>query len=279
MLALEEATVMSKKIQGKTIVLTGASSGIGAEAAKQLAAKGARVCLVARRADELREVQTAIEQDGGVAFVYPCDLSDKADIATCAARLLAEQPRIDVLINNAARSIRRSINDSLDRLHDFERTIQLNYLGAVAMTLALLPRFLEQGAGQVVMVSSLSTQIPIPLFSAYLASKSALESFTRSLQAELGHKGIATTTVYFPMVRTPMSSRTAIYKYMPMMSVAQAAGWLVAACEKQPTRIARPFGKLGGVLLAAAPGAITRLPQPLFRRMDRLLASRLQRKG
>lgn len=270
---------MSKKVQGKTIVLTGASSGIGAEAARQLAARGARVCLVARREEELREVQQCIQQAGGEAFVYPCDLSDKADIAACVARLLAEQPRIDVLINNAARSIRRPIEASLDRLHDFERTIQLNYLGAVAMTLALLPRFLEQGQGQVVMVSSLSTQIPIPLFSAYLASKSALESFTRSLQAELEHKGISTTVVYFPMVRTPMSSRTAIYKYMPMMSVSKAAGWLVAACERQPTRIARPFGKLGSLLLSAAPGPATRLPQPLFRGMDRLLASWLKRKG
>jgi short-subunit dehydrogenase len=234
---------------------------------------------VARREEELREVQAAIEREGGEACVYPCDLSDKADIAACAARLLAEHERIDVLINNAARSIRRPIEASLDRLHDFERTIQLNYLGAVAMTLALLPRFLAQGHGQVVMVSSLSTQIPIPLFSAYLASKSALESFTRSLEAELSHKGIATTLVYFPMVRTPMSSRTAIYKYMPMMSVEKAADWLVAACEKQPARIARPFGKLGSLLLSAAPGPVTRLPQPLFRSMDRLLASRLKHKG
>ena len=267
------------KLKGQTIVLTGASSGIGAEAAKIMARRGATVCLVARREEQLREVQELIDADGGCAFIYPCDLSDNVAIDACAARILAEQPRIDALVNNAAHSIRRPIEKSLDRLHDYQRTVQLNYIGAVAMTLKLLPRFLEQGHGHVVNISSLSTQFPIPLFSAYLASKSALESFTRSLQAEMGHQGISTTVVYFPMVRTPMSSRTDIYKYMPMMHVKKAAGWIVEACEKRPARIARPMGKLGSVLLAALPGPATKLPQPLFRGMDKLLASQLKKKG
>ena len=267
------------KLNGQTIVLTGASSGIGAEAAILMAKRGARLCLVARREEQLREVQQRVEAEGAYAAIYPCDLSDNDAIEACAARILAEQPHIDVLVNNAAHSIRRPIEQSLDRLHDFQRTVQLNYIGAVAMTLKLLPRFLEQGHGHVVNISSLSTQIPIPLFSAYLASKSALESFTRSLQAEMGHQGITTTVVYFPMVRTPMSSRTAIYKYMPMMHVQKAAGWIVEACEKRPARIARPMGKLGSLLLAAAPGPVTRLPQPLFRGMDQLLSRRLKKKG
>jgi short-subunit dehydrogenase len=266
-------------LAGQVIVLTGSSSGIGAEAARQLARKGAVVCLVARREEQLREVQKEIEREGGKAFVYACDLSDRSSVEACAERILTEQPRIDVLVNNAAHSIRRPIERALDRLHDYERTVQLNYLGAVAMTLALLPRFLSQEQGHVVSVSSMSTQIPIPLFSAYLASKSALESFTRSLQAELGHKGISTTLVHFPMVRTPMSSRTAIYKYMPMMKVEKAADWLVAACEKHPARLTRPLGRIGSLLLAVSPGPATRLPQPLFRGMDRLLARRLKRKG
>src|SRR5699024_956992 len=125
----------------------------------------------------------------------------------------------------------------------------------------------------------LSTQIPIPLFSAYLASKAALESFTRSVQAEFAHQGISTTQVFFPMVRTPMSSRTAIYKYMPMMSVDKAAQWLVKACEKKPARITRPLGRVGSTLLAMAPGPATRLPQPLFRGMDALLAKALKSIG
>ncbi|WP_414430386.1 SDR family NAD(P)-dependent oxidoreductase [Alcanivorax sp. IL3] len=177
------------KLKGQTIVLTGASSGIGAEAAKIMARRGATVCLVARREEQLREVQELIEADGGCAFIYPCDLSDNVAIDACAARILAEQPRIDALVNNAAHSIRRPIEQSLDRLHDYQRTVQLNYIGAVAMTLKLLPRFLEQGHGHVVNISSLSTQVPIPLFSAYLASKSALESFTRSLAGGNGPPG------------------------------------------------------------------------------------------
>lgn len=259
-------------LKGKTIVLTGASSGIGAEAAQQLAAKGATLCLVARREPELQAVCDAITAKGGQAFIYPCDLSDTSAIDACAARLLEQHARIDILVNNAAHSIRRPIVKSLTRLHDYQRTIQLNYIGAVAFTLALLPRFLEQGQGHVVSVSSLSTQIPIPLFSAYLASKSALESFSRSLQAELGHQGVSTTLVYFPMVRTPMSSRTAIYQYMPMMRVEKAAAWLVKACSKQPARLTRPLGRIGSLMLATTPGPATRLPQPLFRGMDKLLA-------
>ncbi|MGB2248480.1 MAG: SDR family NAD(P)-dependent oxidoreductase [Alcanivorax sediminis] len=267
------------KLNGQTIVLTGASSGIGAEAAVLMAKRGARLCLVARREEQLREVQQRVEAEGASAAIYPCDLSDNNAIEACASQILAEHPQIDALVNNAAHSIRRPIEQSLDRLHDYQRTMQLNYMGAVAMTLKLLPRFLEQGHGHVVNISSLSTQIPIPLFSAYLASKSALESFTRSLQAEMGHQGITTTVVYFPMVRTPMSSKTKIYKYMPMMHVQKAAGWIVEACEKRPARISRPLGNLGSMLLAAAPGPITKLPQPLFRGMDQLLASRLKKKG
>ena len=267
------------KLAGQTIVLTGASSGIGARAALQLAQRGARVCLVARRESELCEVQKQIKDIGGEACVYPCDLSDNDAIEACAEQILAEQPRIDALVNNAAHSIRRPIAQSLNRLHDYQRTVQLNYLGAVAMTLKFLPRFLQQGHGHVVNISSLSTQIPIPLFSAYLASKSALESFTRSLEAEMGHQGISTTVIYFPMVRTPMSSRTAIYKYLPMMDVEKAAGWIVEACAKRPARIARPMGKLGSVLLAALPGPATKLPQPLFTGMDQWLSRQLNKKG
>ena len=261
------------------IVLTGASSGIGAVAAKQLAQRGATLCLVARRAEELDQVANDIRAAGGVAHSYPCDLSDSAAINACATQILADHPRVDVLVNNAAHSIRRPILKALDRLHDYERTIQLNYLGAVAMTLAFIPRFEAQRQGHVVNVSTLSSQVPIPLFSAYLASKCALESFSRSLNAELSYKGITTTVVHFPMVRTPMSSRTEIYKYMPMMSVDKAAKWLVKACEKRPARITRPGGALGSILLAALPGPATRLPQPFFRAMDHFLANQLKKKG
>jgi len=260
-------------------VLTGASSGIGECAARQLAKAGARVCLLARRADELERVKHEIASDGGLVWIYPVDLADAGAREDCAEQILREHPRIDVLVNNAARSIRRPIEESLDRMHDYERTMQLNYFGAVGLTLKFLPLFLAQGAGQVVNISSMSTQIPIPLFSAYLASKSALESFSRSLAVEVGHKGIAVTTVYFPMVRTPMSSRTKIYKHMRMMDMEEAAGWIVQAVEKRPARIASPIGTLGSVMLSALPEQVIRLTRPLFQRMDQRLQQRLQKDG
>ncbi|MCG7198841.1 SDR family NAD(P)-dependent oxidoreductase [Marinobacter pelagius] len=258
-------------ISGKTVVITGSSSGIGAEAARQLAQRGARVCLVARRKEELKQVQDSIAQAGGQAWVYPADLTDEQSLGDCADAILADHARIDVLVNNAAHSIRRPITEAMDRLHDYQRTININYIAAVGLTLRFLPRMLEQGEGQVVNISTLSSQVPIPLFSAYLASKSALESFSRSLLAELGHKGIGVSVVYFPMVRTPMSARTQIYKRMPMMDVEKAAGWIVRAIDKRSVRVGSPLGTLGSVALAALPGPVTRLTQPAFRQMDKLL--------
>lgn len=263
-------------LHGKTVVLTGASSGIGAAAALQFAQAGATVCLLARRQVELDAVSARIHAAGGIAYVYPVDLADSDAIDACAKQLLADHQHLDALVNNAGRSIRRPIREALDRRHDYERTIQLNYLGAVQLTLALVPRFIEQGHGHVVNVSSLSTQIPVPLFSAYLASKSALESFSRSLTAELGHRGVSTTIVYFPMVRTPMSSQTSIYQHMPMMDVERAASWLVKAVDKQPARVSSAAGRVGELGMALIPGFVTRATQPLFRRMDKQLARRVR---
>lgn len=266
---------MTTSLQGKTIVLTGASSGIGECAAHQLAERGARLCLLARREDELVRVRDDIIARGGQVWIYPVDLADAAALEACADQLLADHPRIDALVNNAARSIRRPILETLDRFHDYERTMQLNFFGATRLTLKLLPRFLEQRSGQVVNISTMSTQVPIPLFSAYLASKSALESFSRSLAVEVGDKGIDVTTVYFPMVRTPMSSKTKIYKHMRMMDMEKAAGWIVEALEKKPARVASPVGTFGSVLLTALPGPVIRLTRPLFRRMDKKLKKKL----
>ncbi|WP_410209965.1 SDR family NAD(P)-dependent oxidoreductase [Aquirhabdus sp.] len=263
------------KLHGQTIILTGSSSGIGEQAAYQLSGLGARLCLVARRTEELERVAEAIRAKGGEAWVYPCDLSEPASVNACAEAILQAHPRIDALVNNAAHSIRRSIQDSLDRPHDFERTIQLNYLSAVRLTLRILPRFIEQGSGHVVNITTMSSQFPIPLFSAYIASKMALESFSRSLLAEFAHKGITTTVVYFPLVRTPMSSRTAIYKHERMMTVERAAGWIVEAVEKRPVRVSSPVGVMGEVALAAMPSVVIRAMQPYFRQRDKRLKDRL----
>lgn len=265
-------------LAGQTVVVTGASSGIGAHAARQMAKRGATVCLLARRADELEQVRDRITSAGGTAHVHPVDLVDAEAADAVIKQLLADHPRIDVLVNNAARSIRRPITESLDRVHDYERTININYLAAVRLTLGLLPRFLEQGHGHVVVSTSMSTQIPIPLFSAYLASKSALESFARSLSAELGDRGITTTIVHFPMVRTEMSTATEIYQAMPMMSPRKAARWLVKATESRPARVTSITGRVGELGMATAPGVLTAVTRPLFRRMDASLARRSRRR-
>jgi short-subunit dehydrogenase len=265
-------------LDGRTVVITGASSGIGAHAARQMAERGATVCLLARRAEELEEVRDRITSAGGSAHVYPVDLVDAEASDAVIKQLLADHPRLDVLVNNAAHSIRRPITESLDRMHDYERTINLNYLAAVRLTLGLMPRFLEQGHGHVVVSTSMSTQIPIPLFSAYLASKSALESFARSLSAELGDRGVTTTIVHFPMVRTEMSTATEIYQAMPMMSPRKAARWLVKAADSRPPRVTSITGRFGELGMATAPGVITAVTRPLFRRMDASLARRTKRR-
>jgi short-subunit dehydrogenase len=265
-------------LDGRTVVITGASSGIGAHAARQMAERGATVCLLARRADELGQVRDRITSAGGSAHVYPVDLVDADAADAVVKQLLTDHPRIDVLVNNAAHSIRRPITESFDRVHDFERTINLNYLAAVRLTLGLMPRFLEQGHGHVVVSTSMSTQIPIPLFAAYLASKSALESFARSVSAELGDRGVTTTVVYFPMVRTEMSTATEIYQAMPMMSPRKAARWLVKAADARPARVTSITGRFGELGMATAPGVVTAVTRPLFRRMDASLARRSRRR-
>lgn len=256
------------------VVVTGASSGIGAEAAVQLARRDWTVLLLARRVDALDDVVARIDAEGGTAHAYPVDLTDHDATRAVVARLLDEHGRVDVLVNNAARSIRRPLRESTDRLHDFERTIAVNYLGAVDLTLAFLPHFLEHGRGHVVFSSSMSTQLPIPLFAAYLGSKAALESFARSLLAEHRHDGVTTTVVHFPMVRTEMSGATAIYAAMPMMSPARAGGWLVKAVVDRPTRVTSLGGAVTEAGMSVLPGVLTRVISPQLRRMDQRLARR-----
>jgi len=259
---------------GLVIVVSGSSSGIGAAAARRLAARGATVCLLARRAAELESLAADIRARGGAAESYPVDLTDDASTAATVERIIGAHGHIDVLVNNAARSIRRPIVESLDRLHDNERVMAINYFASVRLIHLVLPSMLARGRGHVVVSSTLSTQVPIPLFSAYLASKSALESYVRSLSAELGHAGITTSTVHFPMVRTPMSGGTEIYRAMRMLSPDEAARWIERAVVSRPSRVTSAFGVAGETSMALAPGIVTRATAPFFRRMDRRLARR-----
>ncbi|ENU91971.1 hypothetical protein F971_03064 [Acinetobacter vivianii] len=263
-------------LSNKTIIITGASSGIGEEAALQLARAGAKVCLIARRVEELQRIQVKIQAQGGDVSIYPADITDQEQLEACVTQILSAHDKVDVLVNNAARSIRRPILESLVRLHDYERTMQINYFAAVNMTLHLLPHFMKNSAGHIVNISTMSTQVPIPLFSAYLASKSALESFSRSLSMELKDKGIDVSIVYFPMVRTPMSSKTAIYKHMKMLDTPAAAGWIVKAIEGKSYRVSSKAGLVANALLNTTPTWMMNLSRPLFQLMDKRLKSKLK---
>ena len=251
-------------IADKIIVITGASSGIGEAGARRLAEQGARVCLVARRKDELERVADDIRAAGGQAWAYPTDLTDEAAVAQCAERILAEHGHVDVLINNAGRSIRRPIREALDRLHDYRRTMEINYFAAVQLTLAFLPGMLERDSGQIVNVSSFATLAPVPRFSAYVGSKAALEGFSQSLAAELADTGIAVTVICYPLVRTPMTAPTKMYEKIPMMSPDEAAQWMVDAVAKRPARIARRVGEAMAVAKTAAPGLTTSVMARVF---------------
>lgn len=261
---------------GKTIVITGASSGIGEAAAIKLATRGAKVILVARRAEELARVQQEIESLGGDAHCYPADLSDEASVAMVTRQIIEEHAPIDVLVNNAGRSIRRPIKESLERLHDFQRTMQLNYFAAVQMTLLMLPHMLARGQGQIVNVSSMSALIPTPFYAAYVGSKGALDAFSRSVAAELNHKGIQITTINYPLVKTPMTAPTKAYKYIKQMDVRDAAEWIVRAVEKRPARITSGMGSAWGLATTAMPTATVKWTGRLFNYGARRLARRVR---
>jgi short-subunit dehydrogenase len=244
---------LEEAVDGKVILITGASSGIGEATAKKLAAAGADVALVARTRENLEKVAEAVRRDGGTAHVYPCDLSDMDAIAEMADKVLAEVGRVDVLINNAGRSIRRSLELSYDRIHDYQRTMQLNYLGAVQLILKFVPGMRERGVGQIINVSSAGVQMRAPRFGAYIASKAALDTLCDSLQAETLSDGVRFTTVHMALVRTPMISPTRVYDRFPALTPDQAAGVLADAIVHRPRRVSPPFGQFVSFVDAVNP--------------------------
>jgi short-subunit dehydrogenase len=243
-------------VRGRVILITGASSGIGRSAAIKIADAGGTVLLVARTAEKLEELRDVIESRGGTAHVYPCDLSDLDDIVRMADEVLTRHGKVDVLVNNAGKSIRRSIALSYDRIHDFQRTMQLNYFGAVQLILKLLPAMREGGGGQIVNVSSIGVQTNTPRFSAYVASKSALDAFSRCIASEIIDDGVHITAIYMPLVRTPMIAPTKMYDRFPTITPDKAADMICEAIIHRPKRIATPVGTLGQILYAINPKSI-----------------------
>lgn len=248
-----QGRTLEDAVDGRTVLITGGSSGIGAATAKRVGDAGGQVVLVARTAEKLEKVADEVRGSGGTAHAYPCDLSDTGAIAGMADQVLADLGRVDILINNAGRSIRRSLELSYDRIHDYQRTMQLNYLGAVQLILKFIPGMRERGFGQVINVSSAGVQMRAPRFGAYIASKAALETLCDSLQAETVHDGVRFTTVFMALVRTPMISPTKVYENFPALTPDQAAGVLADAIVHRPRRVSAPFGQFAAFADALSP--------------------------
>ena len=244
---------LARVVRGRRVLITGASAGIGRAAALKIGAAGGRVLLVARSRERLERIRSLIESAGGEAHVHTADLSSPEECELLGKRILEEHGGVDVLVNNAGRSIRRALDFSYERFHDYERTMQLNYFGALKLTLCFLPGMRERRDGHVVNVSSLGVQTGEPRFSAYVASKAALDAFSRAASGELFGDGVAVTTVYMPLVRTAMSKPTRLYDLMPELTSAQAADWICRAIVRRPRRIALAGAVFGELAYLAAP--------------------------
>ncbi len=244
---------LSGRVKDKVIVITGGSSGIGKATAVKMAAAGAKVVLVARGEEKLLETKHEIEAAGGRSWIYTCDVSDLASCDALIARVLKEHGACDYLVNNAGRSIRRGVINSFDRFHDFERTMQLNYFGSLRLIMGFLPKMIDQKRGHIINISSIGVLSNAPRFSAYVASKSALDSFSACAASEFLDKGINFTTINMPLVRTPMIAPTKMYENVPTLSPEQAADLVVEAIVYKPVRIATRLGIFGAICHAAAP--------------------------
>ncbi|SEH12345.1 SDR family oxidoreductase [Thermoleophilum album] len=244
---------LAAALRGKVVLITGASSGIGRATALELGKAGGEVVLVARTREKLEEVAREVERLGGKAHVEPCDLTDMDEIEQMGRRVLERLGRVDILINNAGKSIRRSLEREYDRFHDFERTMRINYFGAVKLIMTLLPSMRRRRSGHIINISSIGVQTNPPRFSAYVASKAALDAFSRCAAPETIGDGVKFTTVYMPLVRTPMIEPTSIYKAFPTLSPEEAAAMICDAIIKQPKRKASRLGTFGEVLYAISP--------------------------
>jgi len=246
-------------VNGKRVLITGASSGIGQAAALKIAQAGGIPLLVARGVEKLEEVKAQIEDMGGTAYVYPADLGDLESIDDLVERVMADQPAVDILVNNAGRSIRRSIKLSYERFHDFERTMQLNYFGAIRLSMRLLPHMSERKTGHVINISSIGAQTNPPRFSAYVASKAALDAWTRVVGSEFIGDNVHFTTIHMQLVKTPMIAPTKIYDAFPTITPDQAADLICEAIRARPKTINTRLGTFGEVMYTLAPKAVDQI--------------------
>jgi len=242
---------LRQAVEGKVVLVTGASRGIGEASARKLAAAGACVLLVARSRERLDDLKAQYSELGGTVHTYPVDLSEPESIDALAARLPEHHEHVDVIVNNAGKSIRRSIERSYRRFHDFERTIGVNYLGPVKLMLALLPSMRARGDGHIVNVSTIGVRVPpAPRWAAYQASKSAFDVFLRSAAAEAAADGVTISSIYLGLVHSEMSAPTPIFRYVPGLTPDQAGDLVCKAIVDRPSVISPWWA--GAVELGAA---------------------------
>jgi NAD(P)-dependent dehydrogenase (short-subunit alcohol dehydrogenase family) len=240
-------------VGGKVVLVTGGSSGIGLAAAHKFAEAGATTIICGRDQDKLDEACAEAKAKGYKFVAYSADIADMADCDRFIQQLIADHGGVDFLINNAGRSIRRAIEGSYDRFHDFERTMQLNYFGCLRVTMGLLPGMAARKKGHIVNISSIGVLTNAPRFSAYVASKAALDAWTRCASSEFADQGVTFTTINMPLVRTPMIAPTKIYNNVPTLAPEEAADMIAQACIAKPVRIATRLGIFGEVLHALVP--------------------------
>jgi NAD(P)-dependent dehydrogenase (short-subunit alcohol dehydrogenase family) len=253
-------------VSGKTVLITGASFGLGEATAQKLGAAGATVLLVARSADKLDELEKSIATDGGRAVAYPTDLTDEAAVSALTKRLTEDHGALDLVVSNAGKSIRRSLHLQYDRPHDFERTIDINYLGPIRLLLGVLPAMCERGTGHIVNISSVGVRVfPGPRWGAYQASKGAFDMWLRSVTPELHAVGVEVTSVYMALIHTRMTEPTPILRKLPGLYPDQAADIVAKAIIERPRTIEPRWtwpAELTSVLL---PGPLERAARLWFR--------------
>ncbi|WP_102144189.1 SDR family oxidoreductase [Mycobacterium hubeiense] len=245
-------------LKGKRILLTGASSGIGEAAAYKFAHRGARVVVVARRHELLDAVVEKITAQGGHAQAHACDLSDLDAVDELVAKVEQDLGGVDILINNAGKSIRRPLAESLDRWHDVERTMTLNYYSPLRLIRGLGPGMRERKDGHIINVSTWGVLSEAsPLFSVYNASKAALSAVSRVIETEWARDGVHSSTLYYPLVATPMIEPTKAYDGLPALTAKEAADWMVIAARTRPVRIAPRMAVTAKALDTVAPGWVS----------------------
>jgi NAD(P)-dependent dehydrogenase (short-subunit alcohol dehydrogenase family) len=244
-------------LTGKRILLTGASSGIGEAAAEKFARRGATVVVVARRQQLLDTVIERINAEGGAAQAHPCDLSDLDAVDELIAKVEHDLGGVDILINNAGRSIRRPLAESLERWHDVDRTMSLNYYSPLRLIRGFAPGMLKRGDGHIINVSTWGVlSESSPLFAVYNASKAALSAVSRVIETEWAGQGVHSTTLYYPLVKTPMIEPTREYDGLPGLSASEAADWMITAARTRPVRIAPRMAVTAHALNSIAPAAV-----------------------